>query len=202
MRVGVFGGTFDPPHHGHLAVALGTAWELGLDHVRWVVAGDPWQKTGADAVRAITSAAVRWEMVQAAVHDLPGQLACDLELRRPGPSYMIDTLRELGAGSDPADEFVLLLGADAASGLPGWHEAAALAQLVRVGVLTRQNVDAADVSDVLGPAWSVQPVRAAELDISSTDIRCRVQENRPIEALVSPGVCSLIGLHGLYGVDG
>ena len=209
MRVGIFGGTFDPPHLGHLAVAVDVAWELGLDEVRWVVVGDPWQKTALGAGRTVTPGPVRWEMVLAAIAGHGGQVASDVELRRSGPSYMVDTLREFASGpssaagsGQPADDLVLLLGADAARNLPTWHDAVAVSELARIAVFSRAGLDAGAVVEELGAAWSAQPVEATNLDISSTDIRRRVAEKRPIDGLVAPGVCTLIGLHGLYGVGG
>lgn len=207
-RVGILGGTFDPPHIGHLAAALDAAWELRLDRVLWVVAGDPWQKT---STAEITAGELRWEMVRAALAGHPGHLASDVELRRTGPSYMVDTLRELaghpdvGAGGRselPGVGLVLLLGADAARNLPSWHQAGDLADLAEIAVFARNGVGPSAVAAELGSGWPIRPVDAVELDVSSADIRRRVAEDRPIEGLVAPGVCSLIRLHGLYGVAG
>src|SRR4051794_20612627 len=110
-RTGVLGGTFDPPHIGHLLAAVNVRHALDLDEVLLVVANDPWQKTGS---RPITPAEDRLAMVRAAAEGLGGIVASDLELRRGGPSYMVDTLAELGE-HDPDGERFLILGADAAA---------------------------------------------------------------------------------------
>ena len=112
-RIGVFGGTFDPPHIGHLAVAVEVRHALALDRVLMVVANDPWQKRGA---RVLTPAADRLEMVRAAAQDLDGVEADDREIRRGGPSYTVDTVEEL-LGEQPGAELFVVVGADAAAGL-------------------------------------------------------------------------------------
>ena len=103
-RIGVFGGTFDPPHLGHLAIALEVGHALSLDRVLLMVAGDPWQKT---ALRSITPAVDRLDMVEAGIDGVEGVEVSDLEVRRGGPSYMADTLADLAAAAPDADLFMI-----------------------------------------------------------------------------------------------
>jgi nicotinate-nucleotide adenylyltransferase len=197
-RVAVFGGTFDPPHVGHLIVAselraavLSGAPGAGFDEVVLMVANDPWQKS---ADRDITPAALRLEMVQAAVGGHPGLVAGDLEIGRGGPSYMIDTVEELLAGS--AGDCSLVLGADAAAGLDSWHRAADLADLVEIVVVQRPG----HASPAPGNRWRVRPLQVPAVEVSSTDIRDRCRRGASIDFLVTDPVRSIISEHGLYGV--
>src|SRR5689334_11694983 len=112
-RLGIFGGTFDPPHVGHLVTAVNVRHELALDRVLLVVSNVPWQKVGT---RTISPASARFEMVQAAVADVDGLEASRIELDAGGPSYTADTLATLLA-DEPARELFVILGADAAAGL-------------------------------------------------------------------------------------
>src|SRR5215207_3168759 len=110
-RIGVVGGTFDPPHIGHLSVVVEVRHALDLDRVAVVVANDPWQKRGS---RAVTAASDRLAMVQAAVEGLDGIEADDREIRRGGPSYTVDTVEELQA-EEPGAEVFVVVGSDAAA---------------------------------------------------------------------------------------
>src|SRR5690606_36398985 len=132
-RIGVFGGTFDPPHVGHLVTAMDVRHALGLDVVLMVVANEPWQKAGS---RDITPAAVRLEIVRAAVSAEPGIEVSDIEVRRGGPSYTIDTIEALRA-DEPDAELVIVVGSDAAAGLLTWERADELATTCRFVVLER-----------------------------------------------------------------
>ncbi|MGH9216846.1 MAG: nicotinate-nicotinamide nucleotide adenylyltransferase, partial [Acidimicrobiales bacterium] len=116
-RLGIFGGTFDPPHVGHLVTAVNVRHELVLDRVLLVVADQPWQKVGT---RDISSAEDRFAMVEAAVGDVEGLEASRIELDRGGMSYTADTLSQLLA-ADPTLDLYVILGSDAAVGLPGWE---------------------------------------------------------------------------------
>ncbi len=187
-RIGVYGGTFDPPHHGHLAVAVEAAWALELDRVLLVVAGDPWQKS---AVTAVSSASDRLALAVAAVEGMGRVEVEDLEVRRGGPSYTIDTVSAL-AGS--GREITVVLGADAAATLPTWHRATDLAAVVEVAVTARPGWDV----PVLGPEWRVRHFDVPSFDISSSDIRRRVAEGRPVAHLVSAAVRAEMDRRGLY----
>src|SRR5690242_4623434 len=132
-RIGVFGGTFDPPHVGHLVSAVNVRHALGLDRVLLVVANVPWQKEGS---RPISAAADRLALVEAAVEGVPGLEACDLELVRGGPSYSVETLQALAAERADRDLF-LILGSDAAAGLDTWERPDDLRELATFVVVDR-----------------------------------------------------------------
>jgi nicotinate-nucleotide adenylyltransferase len=186
--IGLFGGTFDPPHNGHLALARAALGSLGLDRVVLVVANDPWQKSSQ---RVITPAAIRWEMVIAALDGDPGLVASDVEIGRGGPTYTIDTVDQLAPeGAD----VTLLLGADAAAGLDTWHRASDLRDRVRIAVAARPGATAP-----VPAGWRTVELPMAPVDVSSSDIRRRCAAGMPFDHLVPTGVASLIAEHGLYG---
>lgn len=191
-RIAVFGGTFDPPHIGHLIVASEVLAVGEFDEVQLVVANDPWQKRGA---RVVSDAAVRLDLVRRAVSGHQGLVASDVEIRRGGASYTIDTVETL-LSDDASVEVSLVLGADAASRLETWHRSAELAALVDVVVVGRPG---AEMPSVAGE-WNVTAVDVPAVDISSTEIRARVEGGRPIEFLVTESVRNAIEDHGLYRV--
>lgn len=186
-RTGLFGGTFDPPHLGHIVVATEARYRLGLDELLLVVANDPWQKS---ADTGITPAQIRLEMVQAAVADHPALLASDIEIRRGGPSYTVDTVEQLSPGTG---ELTLVMGADTAAGLATWHRNEELASMVRIAVAARSGA-----TPRLGPDWRVSTFTSPTVDVSSSEIRRRCREGEPIDHLVAPGVLAVIEAHGLY----
>lgn len=190
-RLGVFGGTFDPPHVGHVVVAATARWALGLDRVLLVVANDPWQKSGD---RAVTPATDRLALVEAAVEGVGAVEASDLELRRGGPSYTADTLRELG-DAHPGAKLFLILGADAAAGLPTWERAEEVRRACTAVLVDRPGTPAGE----LPSGWDFTRLEIPRLDVTSTDLRARVAAGMPIDGLVPPGVCSVIAARGLYG---
>ena len=191
-RLGIFGGTFDPVHIGHLATAMSARHELALDRLLLVVAHDPWQKTGAG--EHVTPADVRFEMVAAAVSGLDGVEASDMEMRRPGPTYTADTLLELRQ-SEPDAELFLLVGSDAAAGLPTWERADEVRRLATIAVMTRPDHE----DDRPPEGWQWLPVEVPRIDLSSTDIRARVAAGKPIEFLVPDAVLRIIERRRLYG---
>jgi len=189
-RIGVFGGSFDPVHRAHVALAQSALGALHLDQVRWVPAGNPWQKT-----RAMTPAEDRLALVQAAIEGEPRFVLDRIEVDRSGPSYTLDTLRELQA-AHAGVQWVLLIGQDQYSGLHTWKDWQALLGLVELAVANRPG-------DLRQPHPDVQrfPHRMVPLpmlDISSTDIRTRVAAGLDISHLVPPGVARYIETHGLY----
>jgi len=189
----VFGGTFDPPHVGHLVAAVNVRHALDLDVVLLVVASDPWQK----AHRDLTPAGDRLAMVEAAVIDVAGLEASDIELRRPGRSYTADTLAELHA-LHPVAELVVVLGSDAAAGLPTWERAEEVRDLAAVVVVTRPGAE-----DGRPPAgWAWQSVETPRLEVSSTDLRARVSDGRPLDYLLTAPVLECIEARGLYRSPG
>ena len=190
-RIGVLGGTFDPPHLGHLAVALEVRHRLRLSVVLLVVANDPWQKS---ALHPVTPAPVRLEMVRAAVSGLEGIEASSLEIDRGGESYMADTLAEL-ASLHPGAELTLVVGSDIAQGLDTWKRPAELRELATTVV-----VDRAGRAGGRPPLrWPAMVVEGPALDISSCDIRARFADGRPVEALVPRAVADVVRSRGLYG---
>jgi nicotinate-nucleotide adenylyltransferase len=191
-RVGIFGGTFDPIHTAHVEVAESVARALGLDRMLLVVANDPWQKVDHD----ITPAEDRYAMVEAATAGHPGLEPSRLELDRGGPSYTIDTVREIRA-RHPDAEVVLVVGADVVDGLPTWKDEAALRQLVTLAVVGRPGAGEPPAI----PGWRTVPVPASPRDISSTDLRRRLQDGEPVDGLIPDDVIRCIRRRGLYATD-
>ena len=189
-RLGIFGGTFDPPHVGHLVVAVNARYALRLDRVLLVVANDPWQKSGG---RAVSPAPDRLAMVQAAVGDVEGLEASTLELDRGGTSYTADTLTSLRA-EDPERELVLILGSDAAAGLPTWERADEVRSLAAIAVVVRPGAE----EERPPPGWDWERLETPRLEVSSTDLRARVVDGRPLDYLLTPPVIACIEARGLY----
>ncbi len=194
MRLGVFGGTFDPVHIGHLVLAEQAREQLKLDRVLWVPAGDPWRKVDAP----MTAPARRFEMVRLAIAGHDAFEVISAELDRPGPTYTVDTLNEL-LSKHPADELVFLLGLDALFDLPNWHQPAEVIKLALLGVALRGE-DRPELEGLLqGLGERVLWVEMPRLDISGTDLRRRVAAGRTLRYLVPPAVEAYIREHGLYG---
>jgi len=189
-RVGVFGGTFDPPHIGHLVTAIDVQQALHLDTVLMVVANVPWQKQGS---RPISAAADRLDMVRAAVDAVDRVEASDLEIRRGGSSYSVDTLVEL-RDADPDGERFLILGSDAAALLHTWERSEELPGLCRIVV-----VDRPGGTTVVPEGFSVDRIRVPRLEVSSTDLRNRAADGRSLRFMVPDAVISLLLERRLYG---
>ena len=189
-RIGVFGGTFDPPHVGHLVTAVDVRYALGLDRVLLVVANRPWQKIGA---REVSPAGDRLAMVEAAVRGVEGLEASSCEIDRGGESYTADTLAELHA-AHPDAELYLVLGADAASGLSTWERVEEVRSLASLVVVDRPGSRPADVP----PPWVWTHVEVPRLEVSSTDLRARVAEGRPLDYLLPRDVIACIRQRRLY----
>lgn len=188
-RVGILGGTFDPPHVGHLVVADQVGDRLGLDEVRLVVSNQPWQKVGS---REITSASRRLELVQAAVGGCPGLVASSIEIELGGPSYTLVTLEAL-AGREPNVDWVVIVGADAAAGLDTWHRADELREQHRLAVVNRPGSDGDPP-----PGWRYDRVEMPALDISSTELRRLAAEGRSVRHLTPAPVVQRLEAWGLY----
>jgi nicotinate-nucleotide adenylyltransferase len=188
--VGLFGGSFDPVHHGHLIVARAALEQLALAEVRFIPAREQPFKQG----RHRAAAADRAEMLRLAIADEPGFRIDPLELDRPGPSYTVDTLRQLTA-REPSRTFILLLGADAAREFTGWREAPAIPALAEVVVLVRANEETAGGPD--GARRLVVPA----VDVSATDVRRRVAAGLSIRYLVPDAVAGHIAARGLYRTE-
>lgn len=192
-RLGLFGGTFDPPHIGHLVAAVNVRHELALDRVLLIVNNVPWQKVGQ---REISTADDRLAMVEAAVADVDGLEASRIEIDAGGMSYTADTLRTL-ADEDPARDLFVVLGADAAAGLATWERSEEVCRLATVVVVERPG--AKDVVPL--PGWRWERVEVPSLEVSSTDLRQRVVDGRPLDYLVTHEVVDCIEERGLYRSD-
>jgi nicotinate-nucleotide adenylyltransferase len=195
-RIALFGGTFDPPHNAHVALAraaLAARDTLALDEVRWVPTGQPWQKL--QHARAVTPATHRVAMVELAIAGEPHFVLDRIEVERAGASYTLDTVREL-ATRRPGDEWVLLIGQDQYAGLHTWNGWRELLARVALAVARRPGVLREPAPEV--SAWPHRVVPLPMLDISATDIRARVAAGRDNSALVPAEVARYIARHGLY----
>jgi nicotinate-nucleotide adenylyltransferase len=191
-RVGLFGGTFDPPHVGHLVTAVNVRHALELDVVVLMVANVPWQKEGS---RTITPAADRLAMVEAAVRDVPGLVPGRQEIDHGGPSYTADTLVVL-AEQYPGADFFTVIGDDAAAGLRTWTRWEEVVECSQVVVVDRPG-ESVDVDG--GIEWI--RVEVPRLEVSSTDLRARFTDGRPLDYLVTQPVLDVIRARGLYGAS-
>jgi len=190
MRVGLFGGTFDPPHLGHLVTAVNVRHVLKLDLVILMVANDPWQK---HSIREVASASDRLAMVQAAIAGVDGLLAGDDEISRGGPSYTADTLAVLHKRYRDAEIFTIV-GDDAAAKFGSWQRADEIAKQSTLVVVDRPG------SPLLPPSeFDWHRVEVPRLEVSSSDLRARFIDGRPLEYLVSDAVMQVISERGLYG---
>lgn len=188
-RIGLFGGTFDPPHVGHLVTAVNVRHALSLDVVVLMVANVPWQKIGA---RAVTPAALRLAMVEAAVADVPGLEAGRLELDRGGPSYTADTLADLQQLHPDATLFTIM-GDDAAAGFETWERYEEVAERSRLVVVDRPGAPVE-----LPEQFTWFRVEVPHLEVSSSDLRTRVRDGRPLDFLVTEPVLEVVRRLGLY----
>jgi nicotinate-nucleotide adenylyltransferase len=189
-RIGLFGGSFDPPHNAHVALAHSALDELKLDEVRWIPAGAPWQKT-----RVMTPGRHRAAMVALAIRDEPRFVLDRCELERDGPTYTLDTVHALQARY-PGTDWFLLIGQDQYAGFPTWRGWQELLGLVVLAVANRPGAAPAVHPDVLRLRHRAVPLPM--LDVSSTEIRRRVAHHEPIHHLVPPGVARYIADHHLY----
>jgi nicotinate-nucleotide adenylyltransferase len=190
LRIGLFGGTFDPPHVGHLVTAVNVRHALNLDIVILMVANDPWQKSGA---RDVTTAEDRFAMVEAAVSVVDGVIAGRDEIDRGGPSYTADTLMAL-AEKHPGAELFTIVGDDAAAGLTSWTRVEQVAEYSQLVV-----VDRPGVAVELPKQFNWLRVESPRLEVSSTDLRSRFSDGRPLDYLVTEPVLRVIEERGLYG---
>ena len=190
QRIGVFGGTFDPPHVGHLVTAGDVRHTLVLDRVLRVVANRPWQKVGS---REISPAIDRLAMVEAAVAGVEGLEASSIEIDRGGDSYTADTLAGLHA-RDPEAELFLVLGADAAAGLATWERADEVRTSSTLVVVDRPGSREAAVPE----GWQWVHVEVPRLEVSSTDLRARVRDDRPLDYLLPRDVIACVRERRLY----
>ena len=191
-RVGIFGGSFDPVHNAHVALARMALDQLQLDELRWVPVWQAWQKT-----RKLAPAVHREAMVRLAIAGEPRFVLERCELRRRGVSYTLDTVRELKA-AEPDVEWFLILGQDQYAGLHTWRDWRELVSLVTLAIAPRPGVPPPD-AQVARTAHRV--VSLPMMTESSTDIRSLLAAGQPIDALVPPAVADYIERHHLYRPD-
>jgi nicotinate-nucleotide adenylyltransferase len=196
--LGILGGTFNPPHLGHLAIARDALRELALDRVVLMPARMPPHKP----IERDPGSAARLAMCRLLVAGADGVSVCAYELERDGPSYTVDTLGAIHA-SDPDAELTFIVGADTAATLPSWREPRRLLELARLAVAARSGTDRRGVLQALAPLAPAQGgVRFLDtpvIEISSSLARERAAAEEPLEALVGEGVAGYIVEHGLYG---
>jgi nicotinate-nucleotide adenylyltransferase len=192
IRIGIFGGTFNPPHAGHVAAARAVIEQLGLDRLLLVVANDPWQKSGQ---RAVSSAADRYALTELLAGEIPGAEASRLEMERGGPSYSVDTAEEILAetGGQPTELF-LVVGADLVPELGSWHRNADLARLVTLAVVSRPTGPA----PAIPPGWRAKWVDGPQVPVSSSEVRGLLAEGGSVEGMVPESVIRGIRRQGLY----
>lgn len=191
-RLGILGGTFDPPHLGHLAAAIAVQTQVGLDEIVLMVANEPWQKVGD---RQVTAAQVRWDMTDALVQGISGLRADDREIRRGGPTFTVDTLEEI-LSDQPDTEIFLIVGADTAERLETWHRAADVVGLSTIVIVNRDetiNTAPGFLRDARVLNVTMNPV-----DVSSSALREAVARGESIDVMTSSSVASIIRDYSLY----
>lgn len=202
-RLGIFGGSFDPVHHGHLLLAETCREQCGLDEVRWIPAATPPHKMG----RALSAASARLEMLRLATISNPAFGVSDIEVARGGVSYTVDTLEAIRAEM-PDVELFLLMGADSLRDLPTWREPARIVQLSTPVVVRRHGNPEPDftVLGAVAPPSRLAEIRRHEVampvvELSSTDLRSRAASGRSLRYRVPPAVEAYIREHRLYQAD-
>jgi nicotinate-nucleotide adenylyltransferase len=191
-RIGLFGGTFDPIHVAHLAVATAARDQLGLDRVLLMVANVPWQKAQE---RQVSSAEARFDMTAAAVAGRPGLEASRMEIDRGGDSYTADTLEALQA---PGREVFLIIGSDLVDDLTTWKRWEELPPLCTLAIAHRPGEDE---RAELAPGWRIAHLQIPALHLSSTELRMMAAAGRPLDFLVPDQVIDVAQRYGLYGLD-
>jgi nicotinate-nucleotide adenylyltransferase len=193
-RIGVMGGTFDPVHHGHLVAASEVAATYELDEVVFVPTGRPWQKSD----RVVTPAEHRYLMTVVATASNPRFMVSRVDIDREGPTYTIDTLRDLTA-ERPDAQLYFITGADALAQILSWKDVDELFALAHFVGVTRPGHE---LDDAGLPAERVSLMEVPAMAISSTDCRVRVGHGQPVWYLVPDGVVQYIAKHGLYRGEG
>ena len=198
MRLGVFGGSFDPLHLGHLIIAEEVIDRGIVDKVLFIPAGIPWMKSG----QAISAAEHRLAMVPLAIQSNPNFLVSDLEIRRTGPSHPADTLQQLALVYGPSTKLFLVLGTDTVADLERWHMPHRLFDLSTVVFVNRAGVEGINAASLepFGDAATEKSIwlETPAIGISSTEIRERVATGISIRYLVPSAVQEYISEHGLY----
>lgn len=187
-RIGVFGGTFDPPQNGHIVVAKAVLEQLNLDLVLFVPAGDPWQKHESSL------AADRVDMVRLAIAGIDGFSVSTVDIDRGGPTYTVDTLRDIAA-EFPQSQLYFIMGDDAFAGITTWKDFDKLGELATLVVVSRYG-NAPEVPATLSP--SVNLLEISALPISSTMCRERIANGDSLEGIVPEQVAEYVEKHQLY----
>lgn len=187
MRVGIMGGTFDPIHVGHLVAASEVFSELALDQVRFIPAGEPWQKD----LRTISPAIDRLAMVQAAIQADPRFVADDIEIRRDGPTYAVDTMKDL-LTEHPENEYFWIVGDDVLARITSWHSWQEFLDLVTVVAVNRESD--ADIEVPFDYVRVIMP----EVRVSATALRERLVAGKDCRYLVPQPTLDYIAAHDLY----
>lgn len=193
-RVGLFGGSFDPVHDAHVALAKTALDQLELDQLRWIPVGQPWQKT-----RSLAPAADREAMVRLAIAGEPRFSLDRVELRRHGPTFTLDTVRELAA-AEPGLQWFLILGQDQYASLHTWRDWRELLGLVTLAIANRPGAALA-VNPLVAKAEH-RAVRLPMMNVSSTEVRRRVATGESIADLVPDAVARYIETRRLYSAAG
>ena len=187
MRIGIMGGTFDPIHIGHLIAASEAHRVLALDHVMFIPAGEPWQK----ADRTLSSSADRLAMVELAVRDDDRFSASDIEVRRDGATYAIDTIDQLRA-QQPEDEFFWIVGDDVLVRIPTWREWERFVSSVTVVAVNRAG------AENIAFDFDYHRIDIPEVRVSATALRDRFAQGDRCKYLVPDSVADYVTTHGLY----
>ena len=200
LRLGIMGGTFDPPHLGHLLAADQAQQALGLDRVIFMPAGTPSFKQDSCRVPADD----RLAMTRLAMKGVEGWEASDIEVARPGVTYTADTLRQLRQTLPHDARLFFIVGTDAAACMPQWKEPEAVAQLADIALVQRPGqADAREVAESLEAAgFRVSVVPSSTVDVSSSQVRSRLAEGRTVRFLVPDEVIAYIDDRGLYRSEG
>lgn len=193
LRIGLLGGSFDPPHLGHLALGRLARDQLQLDVLRWLPAGAPWQKAG----RRMADAAHRLGMLQALLGGEPRMEIDPRELQRPGPTYTLHTVRELQAEQPEADWF-FVLGQDQYGRFDTWHGWPELLQRLSLAVAAREGQAPQPPAALAAVPHRVQPLPLPRIDIAASDVRAQLAAGQPVATLVGDAVARYIDQHQPY----
>lgn len=199
-RVGILGGSFDPPHAGHLMIAREAMERAGLDSVLFIPAGEQWLKEGQD----VAPADHRLAMTRLLIGSDAAFAVSDMEITRPGPTYTVDTLRELRETSPPGTEYYFILGEDSVADLPRWHNPQELVTLCRFIAMPRAGAEGRP--DLTAACDAVPGLRervtvledAPRMDVSSSSVRSMVKAGEDLSGLVPEQIVDYLTKHGLY----
>lgn len=197
-RIGLLGGSFDPPHLAHLALARQARDELRLDELRLLPAGRPWQKLAAG--REPIEAAHRVAMLRLLIQGEPRLVIDERELHRNGPSYSIDTVRELAA-EHPGAQLFFVIGQDQYARLHTWHDWQEMLKLVTLAVAGRAGEAPRAPAEVAAVPHRIETLALPPMAVASTDIRARAARGEELSSLVGPAVAAYIDQNALYRAD-